>query len=209
MRPSSRRQATKNAEGERDPEMHQTKKGNQWHFGMKAHIAVDADSGLGTRSPPRRPTRRTSSRSPICCMARNKTCGPTRATGVPKVAWPERVCSGTSQQGPVTLPSCRKAGPSNGSRSRSTARPACARRSSTRSGSSSASSDWRRSDSGAGEEHRARGHAVRVVEPVDGAKEVDGDGRSSPSKSIMRREERGAMRLTHTKRRMLWRLDAA
>jgi IS5 family transposase len=27
--------------------MHQTKKGNQWHFGMKAHIAVDADSGLG------------------------------------------------------------------------------------------------------------------------------------------------------------------
>ncbi|PZQ78101.1 MAG: IS5 family transposase [Variovorax paradoxus] len=38
--------STKNAEGERDPEMHQTKKGNQWHFGMKAHIAVDADSGL-------------------------------------------------------------------------------------------------------------------------------------------------------------------
>jgi IS5 family transposase len=38
--------STKNQEGERDPEMHQTKKGNQWHFGMKAHIAVDADSGL-------------------------------------------------------------------------------------------------------------------------------------------------------------------
>ena len=37
---------TKNAKGERDPEMHQTKKGNQWHFGMKAHIGVDADSGL-------------------------------------------------------------------------------------------------------------------------------------------------------------------
>lgn len=32
--------------GERDPEMHQTKKGNQRHFGMKAHIGVDADSGL-------------------------------------------------------------------------------------------------------------------------------------------------------------------
>ena len=29
-------------EGERDPEMHQTKKGNQWHFGMKAHIGVDS-----------------------------------------------------------------------------------------------------------------------------------------------------------------------
>jgi IS5 family transposase len=38
--------STKNAEGERDPDMHQTKKGNQWHFGMKAHIGVDADSGL-------------------------------------------------------------------------------------------------------------------------------------------------------------------
>ncbi len=38
--------STKNQGGERDPEMHQTKKGNQWHFGMKAHIGVDADSGL-------------------------------------------------------------------------------------------------------------------------------------------------------------------
>jgi IS5 family transposase len=38
--------STKNAQGERDPEMRQTKKGNQWHFGMKAHIGVDADSGL-------------------------------------------------------------------------------------------------------------------------------------------------------------------
>jgi IS5 family transposase len=38
--------STKNQSGERDPEMHQTKKGNQWHFGMKAHIGVDADSGI-------------------------------------------------------------------------------------------------------------------------------------------------------------------
>jgi len=38
--------STKNAEGKRDTEMHQTKKGNQWYFGMKAHIGVDADSGL-------------------------------------------------------------------------------------------------------------------------------------------------------------------
>jgi IS5 family transposase len=38
--------STKNADGERDPEMHQTKKGNQWHFGMKAHIGADVDSGL-------------------------------------------------------------------------------------------------------------------------------------------------------------------
>ncbi|WP_429573413.1 IS5 family transposase [Paraburkholderia sp. UCT70] len=38
--------STKNAEKSRDPEMHQTKKGNEWHFGMKAHIGADADSGL-------------------------------------------------------------------------------------------------------------------------------------------------------------------
>ena len=38
--------STKNRDGKRDPEMHQTKKGNQWHFGMKAHIGVDAESGL-------------------------------------------------------------------------------------------------------------------------------------------------------------------
>lgn len=38
--------STKNQKGERDPDMHQTKKGNQWHFGLKAHIGVDADSGL-------------------------------------------------------------------------------------------------------------------------------------------------------------------
>jgi len=38
--------STKNASGQRDPEMHPTKKGNQWYFGMKAHSGVDADSGL-------------------------------------------------------------------------------------------------------------------------------------------------------------------
>ena len=38
--------STKNKKGERDPEMHQTKKGNQWHFGMKIHTGVDTASGL-------------------------------------------------------------------------------------------------------------------------------------------------------------------
>jgi transposase, IS5 family len=37
--------STKNATGTRDPEMRQTKKGNQWYFGMKAHIGVDAGTG--------------------------------------------------------------------------------------------------------------------------------------------------------------------
>ena len=38
--------STKNKQKARDPEMHQTKKGNQWYFGMKAHIGVDARNGL-------------------------------------------------------------------------------------------------------------------------------------------------------------------
>ncbi|WP_347505454.1 IS5 family transposase [Pseudomonas anguilliseptica] len=38
--------STKNKDGKRDPEMHQTKKGNQYYFGMKAHIGVDDKSGL-------------------------------------------------------------------------------------------------------------------------------------------------------------------
>nr|ART37209.1 D359 [uncultured bacterium] len=38
--------STKNRNRDRDPQMHQAKKGRQWHFGMKAHIGVDADSGL-------------------------------------------------------------------------------------------------------------------------------------------------------------------
>ena len=37
--------STKNQEGKRDPEMHQTKKGNEWYFGMKVHADVDAGSG--------------------------------------------------------------------------------------------------------------------------------------------------------------------
>ncbi len=37
--------STRNASGERDPEMHQTRKGNQWYFGLKAHIGVDSKEG--------------------------------------------------------------------------------------------------------------------------------------------------------------------
>jgi IS5 family transposase len=38
--------STKNKNKARDPEMHSSQKGNQWHFGMKAHIGVDSESGL-------------------------------------------------------------------------------------------------------------------------------------------------------------------
>ncbi len=38
--------STKNVEKKRDPEMHQTRKGKQWYFGMKVHTGTDADSGI-------------------------------------------------------------------------------------------------------------------------------------------------------------------
>ena len=38
--------STKNKAQERDLEMHQAKKGNEWHFGMKTHIGVDAETGM-------------------------------------------------------------------------------------------------------------------------------------------------------------------
>jgi IS5 family transposase len=38
--------STKNSKKERDPEMHQTRKGNQWFFGAKAHIGVDSKEGI-------------------------------------------------------------------------------------------------------------------------------------------------------------------
>ena len=38
--------STKNKDGKRDPEMHQTKKGNEWYFGMKGHIGVDSQTKL-------------------------------------------------------------------------------------------------------------------------------------------------------------------
>ena len=38
--------STKNKHGKRDPEMHQTKRGNHWYFKMKMHLGVDRNSGL-------------------------------------------------------------------------------------------------------------------------------------------------------------------
>ncbi len=38
--------SVKNRAGERDPEMHQAKKGNEWHFGMKVHVGADAETGM-------------------------------------------------------------------------------------------------------------------------------------------------------------------
>ena len=65
--------STKNRTRERDPEMHQTKKGNQWHFGMKAHIGVDSETGivhsLSTTGSMALPLLLTSSRPSPCSLA--------------------------------------------------------------------------------------------------------------------------------------------
>ena len=77
---------TKNRDGKRDPEMHQTKKGNQYCFGMKAHIGVDDESGLvhsvvGTAATVADVTRSTS-----CCTATRTSSAPMPTTPASKSA---------------------------------------------------------------------------------------------------------------------------
>ena len=89
--------STKNRSGERDPEMHQSKKGNQWYFGMKAHIGVDAESGLvhTVRAP--RATSATWSRPTRCCTGKKAKPSAMRATWVPSTApTPRSAFDGTS-----------------------------------------------------------------------------------------------------------------
>lgn len=71
--------STKNQDKKRDPEMRQTKKGNQWYFGMKAHVGVDR-ARLSTRSLPPQPTFMTRPACPTCCTGRKLGCGATRLT---------------------------------------------------------------------------------------------------------------------------------
>ena len=73
--------STRNATGTRDPEMHQTRKGKQWHHGMKLHIGVDKDTGLTNSAVvtaanvhDKHPLRQT------CCMDRSKRCTATAPT---------------------------------------------------------------------------------------------------------------------------------
>ena len=78
--------STKNKDRKRDPEMHSTKKGNQYYFGMKAHIGVDAESGWYTAWLARRPMSRTSRRSISCCMTRKRMCAAMRVIPARKSA---------------------------------------------------------------------------------------------------------------------------
>jgi hypothetical protein len=63
--------ATKNADKARDPVMHQTRKGQQWYFGMKLHSGVDSQSGLAHSAVVSRPTCMKNIRSLICFIAIN------------------------------------------------------------------------------------------------------------------------------------------
>jgi hypothetical protein len=70
--------STKNREQQRDPEMHQTKKGKQWYFGMKAHVGVDRRRRSSTRQWRRRPTLPIRRCCPIYCTAKKREWGAIR-----------------------------------------------------------------------------------------------------------------------------------
>jgi IS5 family transposase len=78
--------STKNSTGERDPEMHQTKKGKQWYFGAKVHIGVTAGRRSCIRCVLRRPAWRTNICCPTYCTAKSAKYGamaPIRARAKP------------------------------------------------------------------------------------------------------------------------------
>ena len=74
--------STKNKGKARDPEMHSSKKGNQWYFGMKAHIGADAEvPGWCTPYAAHRATSATSQKPTPCCTAKSRWPLVMRATG--------------------------------------------------------------------------------------------------------------------------------
>jgi IS5 family transposase len=72
--------STKNEKRERDLEMHQTRKGNPWHFGAKAHIGVDSKGGLCIRCEPRRRAFPMFTCRRICCTVTSGRSGATQVT---------------------------------------------------------------------------------------------------------------------------------
>ena len=88
--------STKNREGVRDPEMHQTKKGNEWHFGMKAHIGWTRRQDWCMACGRRRRTRTIFGRRGRCFTGGRRRCGRTRATRGSRSGWTREAvrCSG-------------------------------------------------------------------------------------------------------------------
>ena len=100
----------KNAQGERDPEMNQTKTGNQRYFGMKADIAVDAHSG-----PVHTITTRAVNEAEVEQIAEllhgkeKNMCGPTQATETHMRGLTATICNRTSLLAPATSQSLKGA----------------------------------------------------------------------------------------------------
>jgi hypothetical protein len=182
--------STKNADGERDPEMHQTKKGNQWHFGMKAHIGVDADSGLVHT---------------VTTTAANEADVEQVADllhGKEQQVWADSALPGSSEPRGTrrtAVAHCRQA-----QRHREDAR----RQGKDATAKAGTPQGERARESGASvprhqtpvrfregslprlaEEHRSPVDAVRAVESVDGAQAPVGDAGSSPSEGGVRRRK--------------------
>jgi IS5 family transposase len=123
--------STKNKQGERDPEMHQTAKGKQWYFGMKAHVAVDSRQKLIHTVLASAANVADSLALPLCCAGRRPACGairPIKATR-PRSARSRRGLA-TARTGVIAL----VAGSTRRSRPRTAISPGCAPRSSMRSG---------------------------------------------------------------------------
>src|SRR5438874_719326 len=98
--------STKNAEKARDPEMHQTKKGNQWYFGMKAHLGVDSRTKLIHAVVARRPMSPTARCCPSCCTATKPACGATRRIAASGQSSAPRTASPGLRQSPLPPPRC-------------------------------------------------------------------------------------------------------
>lgn len=81
-----RAQFNQEPDGKRDPEMHQTKKGNQYYFGMKAHIGVDDESGLVHSVVGTAATVADVTQSTNCCTATRTSSAPMTATQASKSA---------------------------------------------------------------------------------------------------------------------------
>ena len=79
--------STKNRERSRDPEIHQAKKGSQWHFGMKAHIGVDSESGLAHSMATTAANVSDVTQARGCCTVATNRCGATRVVGVSASDW--------------------------------------------------------------------------------------------------------------------------
>jgi IS5 family transposase len=86
--------STKNADKARDPEMHQTRKGQQWYFGMKLHIGVDSQLGMAHSAVVTAANVHDKHPCPICCTATSSASTATR------LRQPEGADRGQGAQGP-------------------------------------------------------------------------------------------------------------